>query len=68
MKSIEIKVNGMTCQHCVMRVEKALLSVEGVKSASVHLNSGTAKIEYNGDSDPYDQLILAVEEAGYSAE
>jgi len=36
MKKV-IKVSGMTCEHCKARVEKALSSVDGVKSAKVDL-------------------------------
>ena len=40
-----MQVVGMTCEHCVNRVKKALLKVEGVKSADVNLQTGLAIIE-----------------------
>ncbi|HIC96926.1 MAG TPA: copper-binding protein, partial [Aquificaceae bacterium] len=30
MKRLIIKIQGMTCEHCVRTVKNALLSVEGV--------------------------------------
>jgi copper ion binding protein len=63
---MKIKVKGMTCQHCVMRVEKALLNVEEVESVNIDLNSGDVSVQFNGDEDIYDKLQSAVKEAGYS--
>ena len=63
MKNIHIK--GMTCNHCVMMVKKALESVPGVKSAEVILNDKKAEVIL--DREVEDNLLKkAVEEAGYS--
>ena len=68
MKSMKIKVKGMTCQHCVMRVEKALLNVEEVESVNIDLNSGDVSVQYNGDEDISPTLKKAVNNAGYEVE
>jgi Cu+-exporting ATPase len=57
-------VGGMTCAACIARVEKALLSVPGVISASVNLASEKATVEYTEGTDIAD-LKQAVKEAGY---
>jgi len=62
---IKLKVEGMTCNHCVMAVKKALLKVPGVEKAEVYLDKGEALVE--GQADPK-ALIRAVEEEGYRAE
>jgi len=62
---IKLKVEGMTCNHCVMAVKKALLKVPGVEKAEVLLDKGEAVVE--GQADPK-ALIRAVEEEGYRAE
>ena len=49
MKKI-IKVDGMHCDHCKMRVEKALKKISGVTSAIVNLESKTAEIESSSTS------------------
>ena len=54
----------MTCASCVTRVEKALLSVPGVNSASVNLATKSARIE--GNAGP-ESLIMAVDDIGYGA-
>jgi Cu+-exporting ATPase len=63
VQQYELSVEGMTCQHCVARVEKAILGVAGVQSADVQLESGLARV--NGGL-PH-QVIEAIEQAGYHA-
>ena len=42
--SLDIGIGGMTCASCVGRVEKALLRVPGVQSASVNLATESARV------------------------
>jgi len=65
--STTLKVEGMTCGHCVMRVEKALEGVDGVKSVTVNLDSKEAQVQFKGDKVDGDVLVKAVEGAGYKA-
>ncbi len=44
-----MKINGMMCMHCEARVKKALEAVEGVASAEVSHEKGTAVVTLNGD-------------------
>jgi copper ion binding protein len=66
-KTIELDVEGMTCNHCVMRVKKALESVKGVKDADVDLGRKKAKVKLDPDKVEDQALVSAVEEAGYKA-
>ncbi len=61
---ISIAVDGMTCASCVSRVEKALLKVPSVKSASVNLATERATVHLS-DTRNIDQLLQAIEQAGY---
>jgi Cu+-exporting ATPase len=67
--SLDIGIGGMTCASCVVRVEKALLRVPGVQSASVNLATESARVAYaaNPVSDAaVDALVRrAVRDAGY---
>jgi copper ion binding protein len=59
-----LKIEGMMCGHCKMRVEKALGAVDGVSSVEVNLEDGTAAASLmQAVSDQV--LKQAVEEAGY---
>jgi copper chaperone CopZ len=60
-----IKIKGMTCQHCVMSVTKALGNLPGLKNLRVDLVKGEAAFE-NTQNIPRDSLRKAVEDAGYT--
>lgn len=58
-------INGMTCGHCSMRVTKALESVDGVDSADVSHENGTAALELSKEVN-LSILKGAVDKAGYT--
>jgi Cu+-exporting ATPase len=62
---IDIRVAGMTCASCVARVEKALLKVPGVESASVNLATEIATIR--APAAAVEAALAAVRGAGYEA-
>ncbi len=59
-----IKVKGMSCQHCVMSVTKALGKLEGIQNVRVDLQEGEVRFE-NTKSVTSDRIEKAIEEAGY---
>lgn len=62
---ITLKIEGMSCQHCVKAVNEALAGVAGVDQVvDVNLENGEARVEGNADVQA---LIAAVEEEGYQA-
>lgn len=65
MSETTLKVEGMTCNHCKMRVEKALNGVSGVEKASVDLSKGEAVVVGNVNRE---ELVKAVTDAGYPAQ
>lgn len=66
LDEVTLAIGGMTCASCVARVEKALLKVPGVASASVNLATERATIKYSPQTTPQD-LIDAIARAGYDA-
>lgn len=63
----EILINGMSCGHCVKRVEEALDELTGVKGVTVILEENKAIIELSQDIE--DAVIWdAIDEAGYDVE
>ncbi|WP_404410205.1 copper ion binding protein (plasmid) [Exiguobacterium aurantiacum] len=68
MKKTILTIKGMTCAHCVNKIEGALQNLEGVKSAKVNLQKGTAKVKYDEVIRNYDDFSKAVEDAGYELE
>ena len=59
-----IKVDGMHCNHCKMRVEKALKALNGITSAVVDLGAKTAEIESASEIDDA-AIEAAVDDAGF---
>ncbi len=62
MKSI--KITGMSCQHCVMAVTKALGALDGIQNVQVDLKTGVATYE---EVKPVDAKVVAeaIQKAGY---
>lgn len=63
MTDITIKVEGMTCMHCVMRVKKAVESVKGVQSSDVQI--GTVKVTFDETAVKKEDIEQAITNAGY---
>ena len=59
-----LKIQGMMCPHCEMRVKKALEAVPGVAEAVPSHTAGTAVVTLTRDVDPA-VLKKAVEDQGY---
>jgi len=62
MKTIKIFIEGMTCQHCVMRVKEALQKAE-VEDAEV--NIGEATIVFDENKTNLERISRTLDEAGY---
>ena len=64
-KIVTLAIEGMTCEHCVAAVRKALTGVDGVDEVTeVDLQSGSATVT---GSSPVQDLVDAVKSAGYQA-
>ena len=60
----KILIEGMSCAHCVARVEKAFQTQEGVKEVKVDLEGKNAIVELTKELS--DQTLKEiVEDAGY---
>ena len=58
-------VEGMTCASCVSRVEKKLLSLQGVHAVDVNLASEQVLVDYTSALVDFDSLRLALNKIGY---
>ena len=61
-----LKVEGMSCMHCVAHVKEAIEKLEGVREADVKLEEKIAEVKMDKEVSD-DALVKAVEGAGYSA-
>jgi copper chaperone len=58
----EFKIEGMSCGHCVMAVEKELNKLE-IKSKNVEI--GSAKIEFDPVKVSEEEIKNSITEAGF---
>ena len=65
--TVTLGIIGMTCSSCSTVIEKTLVKVTGVQSASVNLAAETATIAFDPAVVGIDSLIGAVKAAGYDA-
>ncbi|MFC1884185.1 heavy-metal-associated domain-containing protein [Thermodesulfobacteriota bacterium] len=59
-----INIKGMSCNHCVMAVTKALDEIEGIKDPKVDLDGGNATFEMISQVD-MDLIKEKIKQAGY---
>ncbi|MBA4013280.1 MAG: copper-translocating P-type ATPase [Phenylobacterium sp.] len=67
-RTVDLKIEGMTCASCVAKVEKALKSVPGVLDAQVNLATERAQVRALAGGAETAQMIAAVEAIGYGAQ
>ena len=59
-----LKVKGMSCQHCVMSVTKALKQLEGIENLQVDLAKGEVRFD-NKKEVPSGRVVKAIQDAGF---
>jgi copper chaperone len=65
MTTVTLSITGMSCDHCVRRVTKALAAVPGVTVRQVTV--GHATVDYNDQPDALAAIVHALDDAGYEA-
>ena len=65
MQHLTLRIDGMSCGHCVARVEKALSKLDGVSVGRVGI--GSAEIDYDPARTPFASIREAIDDAGYTA-
>ena len=64
--STELALTGMTCASCAARIQRKLNKLDGV-TATVNFATEKASVDYDSVLTTPDELVAAVEAAGYSA-
>jgi len=59
------RVDGMSCEHCVVAVTGEVGDVAGVQSVAVDLDSKLVRVSGAGIDDS--AVVAAIDEAGYDA-
>jgi len=66
MSKLELEIEGMSCGHCVAAVSEALKELPGVNVDRVTI--GAAEVSCEPAQVSPEQIVLAVEDAGYNAQ
>jgi len=64
-ENVIIKISGMSCNHCVQRIENALQQSRGVNTAQVDLSAEKAYIEYDPTVINAETLLQIIKDSGY---
>jgi copper chaperone len=63
MTEITFTIEGMSCQHCVMRVKKSIDALPGIVKSDVSL--GSAIVSFDESKVKKEEIAASVEKAGY---
>lgn len=63
MEQMTLQIDGMSCGHCVSRVQKAIAKLEGVHVDQVEI--GSARVSYEPAKVSLARIREAVEDAGF---
>lgn len=68
MQNITLKVEGMSCGHCVKAVESSVGELNGIESVKVNLDEAEVAVSFNDTQVSLEQIKETIEEQGYDVE
>ncbi len=63
MSEAKINIEGMSCQHCVMSVKKAIGALKGIEQLDVSV--GSADVKYDDSKVKKEEIEAAIEKVGF---
>lgn len=63
MTDTTLKVEGMSCMHCVARVKRAIETLKGIQSLDVQI--GSVKVVFDETTVKKEDIEKAITNAGY---
>jgi copper chaperone len=65
MEKAVLNVDGMSCEHCVRAITKAVGGLDGVSDVSVDLKSKTVTVTHDPSKSPVGKIKSEIEDQGY---
>ena len=65
MAQESLKVEGMTCQHCVETITEALGTIVGINKVAVDLDKKEVQVDYNGEKTNLQEISDKIVEVGF---
>jgi copper chaperone len=67
IENMKIKLIGMNCENCVLKVENRLRNLDGVSSVSINLTKGEVSVDYDPNATGFNTFQAAIQKSGYRA-
>lgn len=64
-EKLTLSIAGMSCNHCKMKIEKALKTLDGVEEVQVNLDAGQADVVFDSAKISAADLKTVIGDAGY---
>ncbi|MDT2827302.1 MAG: copper chaperone CopZ [Enterococcus viikkiensis] len=64
----QFAINGMSCNHCVAKVEQAINQLDGIDKVKINLKKNNGTVKFDEAQVSADKIAAAVTEAGYETE
>lgn len=65
-KKLELKIDGISCQSCIAKIERKLSRTNGVEKALVNISNNMADIEYDEKKIKASEIMKIIEKLGYT--
>ena len=65
MRHTTLKVQGMTCQHCVKAIEKSVGKLAGVTEVAVNLANAQVDVHFDERQSDEAAIKAVIQEEGY---
>ena len=66
MEKIVLKVDGMSCEHCVRAVTNAVAGISGTTEVKVDLKGGLVSFNYDSSIAALETIKAAITEEGFT--
>ena len=65
MIQISLKVEGITCQHCVQIINDSLMKRTGIETVGVNIDKKVVEVEYDEEKIELGQIFSEIAELGF---
>ncbi|WP_307892502.1 copper chaperone CopZ [Bacillus swezeyi] len=65
MEQKTLKVEGMSCNHCVQSVEGSVGKLSGVEAVKVDLSAGKVDVSFDSGKVSLTEIVDVIEDQGY---
>ena len=68
MQNVTLKVQGMSCGHCVKAVESSVGELKGIENVKVNLDNAEAVVSFDEAQVSLEDIKETIEDQGYDVE